>query len=114
MIDEQAPSELDRHLIADNYATHKHEKVKRWRQRDPRLHMHFIPPSSSWLNIVECLFRNLDEKLLKGDAFRSVPQLADTIMGYVEHHNDDPKPIIWTKAADVMFGTVGPRARESR
>jgi transposase len=110
MIDEQTPSELDLHVIADNYATHKHAKVKQWLKRHPRFHMHFIPTSSSWLNIVEGFFRNLDEKRLKRAAFRSVPQLIDAIMGYVEHHNGDPKPIVWTKAADVILDKVG-RAR---
>ncbi len=110
MIDEQTPQELDLHLIVDNYATHKHEKVKRWLKRHPRFHIHFIPTSSSWLNIVEGFFRNLDEKRLKRDAFRSVPQLIDAIMGYIESHNDDPKPIIWTKAAGDILEKVG-RAR---
>ncbi len=72
--------------------------------------MHFIPTSSSWLNIVEGFFRNLDEKQLKRDAFRSVPQLIETIMGYIDNHNDDPKPIVWTKAADEILEKVG-RAR---
>lgn len=72
--------------------------------------MHFTPTSSSWLNIVEGFFRNLDEKRLRRDAFRSVPQLVDAIMGYIEGHNDDPKPIIWTKATDEILAKVG-RAR---
>ncbi len=110
MIDEQTPRELDLHLIVDNYATHKHEKVKRWLKRRSRFHIHFIPTSSSWLNIVEGFFRNLDEKRLKRDAFRSVPQLIDAIMGYIDNHNDDPMPIVWTKAADEILDKVG-RAR---
>ena len=110
MIDEQAPAELDLHLIVDNYATHKHEKVKRWLKRHPRFHMHFIPTSSSWLNIVEGFFRNLDQKRLKRDAFRSVPELIRAIMEYIENHNDDPTPIVWTKAADEILEKVG-RAR---
>ncbi len=110
MIDEQTPDELGLHLIVDNYATHKHEKVKRWLKRHPRFHMHFIPTSSSWLNVVEGFFRNLDEKRLKRDAFRSVPQLIDAIMEYIENHNDDPRPIVWTKAADDILEKVG-RAR---
>ncbi len=110
LIDEQTPNELDLHLIVDNYATHKHEKVKRWLKRHPRFHMHFIPTSSSWLNVVEGFFRNLDQKRLKRDAFRSVPQLIDAIMEYIENHNDDPNPIVWTKAADEILKKVG-RAR---
>jgi len=109
-IDEETPSDLDLHLIVDNYATHKHEKVKRWLKRHPRFHIHFIPTSSSWLNVVEGFFRNLDQKRLKRDAFRSVPQLIDAIMEYIDSHNDDPKPIVWTKAADEILEKVG-RAR---
>ena len=110
LIDEQTPADLDLHVIVDNYATHKHEKVKRWLKRHPRFHMHFIPTSSSWLNVVEGLFRNLDEKRLKRDAFQSVPQLIDAIMEYIDNHNDDPRPIVWTKAADDILEKVG-RAR---
>lgn len=110
MIDKQTPAKLDLHVIVDNYATHKHEKVKQWLKRHPRFHMHFIPTSSSWLNVVEGFFRNLDEKRLKRDAFRSVPQLIDAIMEYINTHNDDPKPIVWTKAADDILEKVG-RAR---
>lgn len=110
MIDEQTPSGLDLHLIVDNYATHKHEKVKRWLKRHRRFHMHFIPTSSSWLNIIERFFRGLDEKRLKRDAFRSVPQLIDAIMKYIENHNEKPKPIVWTKGADEIIKKVG-RAR---
>ena len=110
LIDEQTPADLDLHVIVDNYATHKHEKVKQWLNHHPRFHMHFIPTSSSWLNVVEGFFRNLDQKRLKRDAFRSVPQLIDAIMGYIRNHNDDPKPIVWTKAADDILKKVG-RAR---
>lgn len=110
LIDEQTPEDLDLHVIVDNYSTHKHDKVKRWLKRHPRFHMHFIPTSSSWLNVVEGFFRNLDDKRLKRDAFRSVPQLIDAIMGYVDSHNEDPKPVVWTKAADEILEKVG-RAR---
>ena len=110
MIDEQTPADLDLHLIVDNYATHKHEKVKRWLKRHPRFHIHFIPTSSSWLNVVEGFFRNLDQKRLKRDAFQSVAQLINAIRDYIENHNGDPKPIVWTKAADEILEKVG-RAR---
>ncbi len=110
MIDEQTPKELDLHLIVDNYATHKHEKVKRWLKRHPRFHVHFIPTSSSWLNIVEGFFRNLDQKRLKRGVFQNVPGLIEAIMGYIEDHNRDPRPIVWTAAADRILEKVG-RAR---
>ncbi len=72
--------------------------------------MHFIPTSSSWMNVVEGIFRNLEEKRLKRDAFKSAPQPMDAIMEYIDNHNDDPRPIVWTKAADDILEKVG-RAR---
>ena len=110
MIDEQTPKELDLHLIVDNYATHKHEKVKRWLKRHPRFHVHFIPTSSSWLNIIEGFFRNLDQKRLGRGVFQNVPGLIQAIMDYIEEHNRDPRPIVWTAAADSILEKVG-RAR---
>ncbi|MCC6507083.1 MAG: IS630 family transposase [Aquimonas sp.] len=110
MIDQQTPRELDLHVIVDNYATHKHAKVKLWLKQHPRFHIHFIPTSSSWLNIVEGFFRNLDANRLKRSAFRSVPQLIEAIMDYIESHNDNPRPIVWMKAADEILEKVG-RAR---
>ncbi len=72
--------------------------------------MHFIPTSSSWLNIVEGFFRNLDQNRLKRGAFQNVPALIQAIMGYIENHNHDPRPIVWTAAADGILEKVG-RAR---
>lgn len=109
-IDDLTPKELDLHVIADNYSTHKHEKVKRWLRRHPRFHMHFIPTSSSWLNIVERFFRDLDQKRLKRASFRSVPDLIAAITAYVDNHNDDPRPIAWTATAEKILDKVGRRA----
>jgi transposase len=110
LIDETTPSELDLHLIADNYATHKHAKVKAWLKKHPRFHMHFIPTSSSWLNVIENFFGQLTGKRLRRGAFRSVKQLIDAIMSYVEAHNDEPKPIVWTATVQSILAKVG-RAR---
>ena len=110
MIDKQTPKELDLHLIVDNYATHKHEKVKRWLKRHPRFDVHFIPTSSSWLNIVEGFFRNLDQKRLKRGVFQNGSVLIQAIMNYIEEHNRDPRPIVWTASADRILEKVG-RAR---
>jgi len=110
MIDEQTADEFDLHLIVDNYSTHKHKKVQRWLKRHPRFHVHFIPTSSSWLNIVELFFRQLDQKRLKRGVFRSVRDLISAILGYVDGHNDDPKPFVWTKSAEEILDKVG-RAR---
>jgi transposase len=110
LIEAQTPSELEIHVIADNYATHKHPSVKRWLERHPRFHMHFIPTSSSWLNVIERFFRELTDERIRRGAFHSVPELVDAIMSYVEQHNADPQPFRWTKPADQIAAKVG-RAR---
>jgi transposase len=103
LIDAQTPADVELHLIADNYHTHKHAKVQRWLARHPRFHMHFIPTSSSWLNLVERWFREITDKRIRRDSFGSVRQLIETIMDYIEHHNDDPKPFVWTaKLEDIL------------
>jgi transposase len=102
-IDAETPSELDLHLIVDNYATHKHPKVKTWLKRHTRFHLHFIPTSSSWLNLVERWFREITDKRIRRGVFRSVQQLIAAIRAYVDEHNDDPKPFVWTaKAQDIL------------
>ncbi len=72
LIDAETPAELDLHLIVDNYATHKHPKVQAWLRRHPRFHMHFIPTSSSWLNLVERWFREITDKRIRRGVFQSV------------------------------------------
>lgn len=109
-IDAETPEELDLHLIADNYATHKHPKVKAWLKRHKRFHMHFIPTSSSWLNVIERFFRDLTDKRLRRGVFRSVHQLIAAIKAYIDAHNDDPKPFVWKKTVDEILAKVG-RAR---
>jgi transposase len=110
LIDEQTPSDLELHVILDNYATHKHPKVKSWLKRHPRFHMHFIPTSSSWLNVIERFFRDLEQKRLRRGVFRSVEDLIMALMNYVEEHNEDPRPFVWTAAAKEIIAKVG-RAR---
>jgi transposase len=105
-IDTETPSELDLHLIVDNYATHKHAKVKRWLARHKRFHVHFIPTSSSWLNVIERWFRDLTEKRIRRGVFRSVGALIEAIMGFVAHHNANPKSFEWTAKADAILEKV--------
>lgn len=103
LIDESTDPKLDLHLIADNYATHKHPKVKRWLARHPRFHLHFIPTSSSWLNLVERWFRDLTDRRLRRGVFRSVPLLIEAIHDYIDHHNDTHRGFVWTaKAEDIL------------
>lgn len=103
LIDDATPAGKQLYLIADNYATHKHTKVQRWLQRHPRFHVQFTPTSSSWLNMVERFFRDLTENRLRRGVFRSVLELIDALDEYVDRHNENPKPFIWTaKANDIL------------
>jgi transposase len=103
LLDQETPAEKQIHLIADNYATHKHERVQRWLRKHPRFHMHFTPTSASWLNMVERFFRDLTTKRLRRDSFSSVDILIDAIQHYIAVHNREPKPFIWTaKASDIL------------
>jgi transposase len=102
-IDYVMPAGKQIHMIVDNYATHKHPKVQRWLARHPRFHMHFTPTGCSWLNMVERFFRDLTENRLRRGIFRSVEQLIGAIDAYVDQHNQNPKPFIWTaKATDIL------------
>ena len=98
-IDRSTPKGLDLHLIADNYATHKHSKVKAWLKRHPRFHMHFTPTSASWLNQVERFFGLITEDRIRRGVFRSVAELEAAIQDYLDQHNADPKPFVWTAPA---------------
>jgi transposase len=103
LIDQQTPQDLDLHLIVDNYATHKHPQVKVWLKRHRRFHCHFVPTSSSWLNMVERWFRDLTDKQIRRGVFKSVADLIAAIQAYIEHHNSNPKPFVWTaKAEDII------------
>lgn len=95
-IDAETPAGLDLHLIVDNYGTHKHPSVKRWLKRNPRFHLHFIPTSSSWLNMVERWFREITDKRIRRGTFRNVPVLIEAIKNYIDNHNQNPQVFVWT------------------
>ena len=102
-IDRETPKDKALHLIADNYATHKHPKVQEWLAKHPRITMHFTPTSASWLNMVERFFRDISERRLRRGVFTSVNELITAIDEYVVHHNIDPRPFIWAKSArDIL------------
>jgi len=105
-IDAETPAELDLHLIVDNYATHKHPKVQSWLKRHRRFHIHFTPTSSSWLNLVERWFREITDNRIRRGTFRSVEQLIQAIMDYIQQHNRSPKPFVWTAKADEILAKV--------
>lgn len=110
LVDAQTPAELDLHLIADNYFTHKTPQVQRWLKRHPRFHMHFIPTSSSWLNLVERWFREITDKRIRRQSFSGVEQLVAVIMDYVAKHNENPKSFVWTAKVEDILAKVA-RAR---
>ena len=109
-IDAETPPELDLHLIVDNYSTHKHPKVRNWLRRHKRFHIHFIPTSSSWLNVIERWFRDITQNRIRKGVFRSVQQLEQAIRDYIAHHNANPTRFVWTKKAEDILQKVA-RAR---
>ena len=113
-IDRETPKDKTLHLIADNYATHKHPVVQAWLAKHPRFHMHFTPTSASWLNMVERFFRDITVNRLRRGVFTSVPELVTAIDEYIAHHNTKPKPFIWTKsAADILQKVIRANSRLS-
>lgn len=105
-IDRSTEKKLDVHLIVDNYCTHKHQNVKKWLEKHPRFHLHFIPTSSSWLNLVERWFAEITNKRIRRGIFQSVPELITAIEEFIAHNNEKPKPFVWTKSADLIIEKV--------
>ena len=102
-IDRTVKKALDLHLIVDNYGTHKTAQVQAWLAKHPRFKLHFIPTSSSWLNLVERFFAQITDKRIRRGVFRSVAELEEAISDYLECHNAAAKPYLWTKpAADIL------------
>lgn len=105
-IDEHTPRDLDLHLIVDNYSTHKHPRVASWMKRHPRFQLHFIPTSSSWLNMVERWFREITDKRIRRGSFRNVPDLIAAITQYIENHNQNPQVFAWNASADSIMTKI--------
>ena len=106
LIDRNVAKGKEIHLIVDNYSTHKHANVRAWLAEHPRFHLHFIPTSSSWLNLVERWFREITDKAIRRGSFASVQELIDAIQEFIDVHNDDPKPFVWTATADEIIEKV--------
>jgi putative transposase len=102
-IDANVPPDLDIHLVVDNYATHKHAKVRRWLAARPRYHVHYTPTYSSWLNQVEIWFNIITQRAIRRGTFRSVKELVAKIENFVAHYNAKSKPFRWTATADSIF-----------
>lgn len=105
-VEKQADPEKELHFILDNYATHKHSKVRAWLKRNPRVQFHFVPTSSSWLNLVERFFSELTTRQLKRLAVTSVSELEDTIGRYIEARNRHPRPFTWTASVKEIIAKV--------
>ncbi len=105
-IDQAVEKEMDVHCIVDNYSTHKHADVKSWLIKHPRFHLHFIPTSSSWLNLVERWFGEITRKRIRRGTFQSVPELIQAIEDYIQINNQNPKPFVWTKTAEEIIEKV--------
>ncbi len=109
-VDKQTRAEKELHVIVDNYATHKHQKVKNWLKRNKRVTLHFIPTSSSWLNLVERFFGLITEKQIRRGVFYSVADLKEKIMQFIDTYNENPKPFVWTKSVEDILAKTN-RAR---
>ncbi len=106
LINVKTPADLELHLIVDNYGTHKHARVKSWLKRHPRFHLHFIPTSSSWLNMVERWFREITDKRIRRGSFKNVPELIDAITQYLENHNQNPRVFIWSAPVERILTKI--------
>jgi len=102
-LDVEFPAPTSLHLVMDNYGTHKHPKVQAWLQRHPRFIPHFVPTSSSWLNLVERWFGELTSKRVRRGVFFSVEELEKAILEFLEAWNEDPKPFVWTATVDSIM-----------
>jgi transposase len=105
-IDTAVDKALDLHLVVDNYSTHKTKQVQNWLKRHRRFKLHFIPTSSSWLNLVERFFALITENAIRRGVFNSVVELEAAIASYLANHNAKPTPFVWTKSADVILAKV--------
>jgi len=106
LIDVKAPADLALHLIVDNYGTHKHSRVQAWLKRHPRFYLHFIPTSSSWLNMVERWFCNITSKRIRRGSFKNVKELIMVIKQYIESHNQNPKVFVWTASVESIMRKI--------
>lgn len=105
-VEAQVPKSLDVHLVLDNYATHKHPKIRLWLAQRPRYHVHFVPTYSSWLNQVEIWFRIITQKAIRRGSFSNVRELVQRIEHFVQHHNQNAAPFVWTATAQSILDKI--------
>jgi len=106
LIDARVPRTLDVHIIMDNYGTHKTPLIRHWFAKRPRFHVHFTPTYASWLSLVERWFALLTTKQIRRGVFRSVPQLKAAIQAFIDAHQANPNPFVWTKTADEILASI--------
>src|SRR6266581_2076107 len=106
VIEAQVPAGLEAHIIVDNYGTHKTAIIRKWFAKRPRFHVHFTPTYGSWINQVERWFAEITNKRIRRGVFRSVKELEAAIREYIEVHNENPKPFVWTKTADQILASI--------
>ena len=106
VIEAQVPAGLEAHIIVDNYGTHKTAIIRKWFAKRPRFHVHFTPTYGSWINLVERWFAEITNKRIRRGVFRSVKELEAAIREYIEVHNENPKPFVWTKTADQILASI--------
>jgi transposase len=113
LIEAQVPAALEVHIILDNYGTHKTALIRKWFAKRPRFHLHFTPTYGSWINLVERWFAELTNKRIRRGVFRSVKELEAAISEYIEVHNEDPKPFVWTRTADQILDSIARYAQRT-
>src|SRR3989339_143750 len=106
LINVKTPSDVALHLIVDNYGTHKHPRVQSWLKRYPRFHLHFIPTSSSWLNMIERWFSEITSKRIRRGSFKNVKELIVAIKQYIDSHNQNPKAFVWTASVETIMRKI--------
>ena len=101
-LDHEFPGAVPLHLVLDNYGTHKHPKVRTWLKRHPRFIPHYVPTSSSWLNLIERWFGKLTGKRVRRGSFANVEELQQAIMEFLAAWNEQPNPFVWTATVDMI------------
>ena len=107
------PPILEIHLIVDNYGTHKTALIRKWFAKRPRFHVHFTPTYGSWINLVGRWFAELTNKRIRRGVFRSVKELESAIREYIDVHNEDPTPFLWTRTADQILDCLARYAQRT-
>jgi transposase len=113
-IEANVPAELEVHIVLDNYGTHKTAIIRNWFAKRPRFRIHFTPTYGSWINLVERWFAEITNKRIRRGIFRSIKELEAAIREYIDIHNEDPKPFVWTRTADEILASIARFAQRTQ